>query len=83
MMRVVYNNTQFKKEMRNLTEYAVGFLEGAKRGKVELLKEVGEKTKELLEQYLDSSARVNPSLLHHVYEWYQTGSPESRLFDLE
>jgi hypothetical protein len=83
MMRVVYNNTQFKKEMRNLTEYAVGFLEGVQRGKVELLKEVGIRTKELLEQYLDSSARVNPSLLHHVYEWYQTGSPEARLFDIQ
>lgn len=82
-MRVVYNDAQFKKEMRNLTEYAVGFLEGVQRGKVELLKEVGIRTKELLEQYLDSSARVNPSLLHHVYEWYQTGSPEARLFDIQ
>lgn len=76
------NDKQFIKEMNNLMNYSVGFLEGAQRGKVELLKEVGIKTKEILEQYLDSSARVSPDLLHHVYEWYQTGSPEARLFDI-
>ena len=76
------NDKQFVREMNNLMNYSVGFLEGAQRGKVELLKEVGIKTKEILEQYLDSSARVSPDLLHHVYEWYQTGSPEARLFDI-
>jgi len=76
------DDAKFMKEMNNLMEYSVGFLEGAKRGKVELLKEVGMKTKEILEEYIDSSARVSPDLLHHVYEWYQTGSPEARLFDI-
>ena len=83
MIKLKFDTRQFDKEINNLMEYSVGFLEGAKRGKVELLKEVGERTKELLGQYLDSSARTNPALLHHVYEWYQTGSPEARLFDLE
>lgn len=83
MIRLKFNSKQFDKEMRNLMEYSAGFLEGAKRGKVELLKEVGEKTEEILGQYLDSSARVNPEILHHVYEWYQAGSPEARLFDLD
>lgn len=83
MIRLKFNSKQFDKEMRNLMEYSAGFFEGAKRGKVELLKEVGEKTKEILGQYLDSSARVNPEILHHVYEWYQAGSPEARLFDLD
>lgn len=82
MIRAKFDTRRFTKEMNNLMEYSVGFLEGAQRGKVELLKEVGEKTKEILGQYLDANARVNPALLHHVYEWYQTGSPEARLFDL-
>jgi hypothetical protein len=77
-----FNSSQFAKEMNNLMEYSVGFLEGAKRGKFKLLEEVGEKTKEILGQYLDSNARANPDLLHHVYEWYLTGSPEGRLFDI-
>jgi hypothetical protein len=83
MIKVKFDNRQFRRDMKNLTEYAVGFLEGAKRGKLELLKEVGERTKEMLYQYIDSVARINPSELHHVYEWYQTGSPEARLFDLQ
>ena len=26
---------------------------------------------------------MNPQLLHHVYEWYRTGSPSARLFDIK
>jgi hypothetical protein len=82
MIRIKFDDRQFKKDMKNLTEYAVGFLDGVKRGKVELLKEVGQKASEILYEYIDSAARVNPSSLNHVYEWYQTGSPEARLFDI-
>jgi hypothetical protein len=35
-----------------------------------------------LGQYIDSEARANSRSLHHVYEWYKTGSPSSRLFTL-
>jgi hypothetical protein len=83
MITVKFDQKQFQKDMNNLTEYAVGFFEGVQRGKVELLKEVGERAREILYEYIDSVARVNPSSLHHVYEWYQTGSPEARLFDLQ
>lgn len=83
MISVKFDTKQFSKDMNNLTEYAVGFFEGVHRGKVELLKDVGERTKEILYQYIDSVARVDPSSLHHVYEWYRTGSPEARLFDLQ
>jgi hypothetical protein len=83
MITVEFDQKQFQKDMNNLTEYAVGFFEGVQRGKVELLKEIGERAREILYEYIDSVARVNPSSLHHVYEWYQTGSPEARLFDLQ
>jgi hypothetical protein len=82
MIRIKFDSAKFQKEMSNLTDYAVGFLEGTQRGKVELLKEVGEKTKQILGEYIDANARINPESLHHVYEWYRTGSPEARLFDL-
>jgi hypothetical protein len=36
----------------------------------------------LLKGYIDSNARVNPSILHHVYEWNKTGSPSGRLYDI-
>ena len=83
MIKIKFDDKKFKKDMNGLTEYAIGFLEGVQRGKVQLLKEVGDRAREILYEYIDSSARVNPSSLQHVYEWYQTGSPEARLFDLQ
>jgi len=46
------------------------------------LRNLGIQTVELLKEYIDSNARVNPEALHHVYEWYQTGVSNSRLFDI-
>jgi hypothetical protein len=39
-------------------------------------------TKEILEQYIDSNARVNPEALHHIYEWSKVGSPDARLYNI-
>ena len=36
----------------------------------------------ILKEYMDSTARVNPAELQHVYEWYRVGSPDARLFDI-
>lgn len=33
-------------------------------------------------EYIDSSARVKPASLHHVYEWNKVGQDKSRLFKL-
>ena len=69
-------------EINNIVQYSVGFLEGAKKGKNLFLNNVGVLTKELLESFIDANARSNPQMLHHVYEWYRTGSPDARLFDI-
>ena len=37
----------------------------------------------VLKQYVDASARSNPKALHHIYEWYKTGSSNSRLYDFD
>jgi hypothetical protein len=68
--------------MKNIIDYSVGFLEGVQVGKVKFLNNVGILTKKLLEEYIDSNARVNPKALHHVYEWYKVGSPDARLYDI-
>ena len=73
---------EFKKKMNNLIEYSQGFLEGAEKGKSGLLKRLGENTKDLLESFIDSNARVNPEVLHHIYEWYQAGNDSARLFEI-
>lgn len=82
-MQVIFDDRQLMKDLRNVVEYSTGYLEGVRLGKKNFLKEVGIGVKERLESFIDSSARVNPQALHHVYEWYQTGSPEARLFDIK
>ena len=81
-MRAVFNSAQFKKEMTNIVDYSIGFLEGIQRGKTVFLKTLGLETVELMKEFIDSNARVNPDMLHHVYEWNQTGSPSARLYDI-
>jgi len=82
MISVKINNKKFKKEMDNLMGYSIGFLIGVQRGQGVFLKGFGVTVIEALKEYIDSNARVAPQLLHHVYEWNQTGSPEARLFDI-
>lgn len=82
MINAKFNSDEFLKEMNQIVEYSSGFLEGAQRGKVELMENIGAAVVEAIKQFIDSNARVNPQMLHHVYEWYRSGSPEARLFDI-
>lgn len=77
-----FDDTLFFKEMQNIVDYSIGFLDGAKQGKQKMLENLGASAIEALRQYVDASARVDPAMLHHVYEWNQVGSPNGRLFDL-
>lgn len=72
----------FNKDMRNILAYSNGFIDGAEKAKPALLQLLGSRVSELLKNFIDSNARVNPEVLHHVYEWYQVGSPNARLFDI-
>ena len=81
-MKVIMNNAAFKKDMKNIMNYSIGFLDGVQLGKTKFLNNVGSMTKEILEQYIDSNARVNPKALHHMYEWYKVGSPDARLYNI-
>ena len=82
-MIVNMDSRSFEKQMENIVNYSMGFLDGVKKGKKVFLDNLGRGTIEALALYVDSSARGNPSALHHMYEWYQTGSPSARLFDLD
>jgi hypothetical protein len=81
-LKTVFNSKAFKKDMNNIMNYSIGFLEGAQRGKNALLHVIGVETIEILKEFIDSSARVNPEVLHHVYEWSLVGSPSARLYDI-
>jgi hypothetical protein len=82
MIAMKFDNKAFKKEMKNIIDYSTGFTEGIEKGKTEFLKSLGFELSEIASQFIDSSARVSPDTLHHVYEWYKNGSPEARLFDI-
>lgn len=82
-MKILIDDKQFIKEMNNLVEYSLGFLEGAKSGKKVFLDNLGKSTIEGMKEFIDSMARLDPQSLHHIYEWYQTGSPNARLFDID
>lgn len=81
-LSVKYDDAKFLSDMQNLLGYAEGFLDGVQAGKAKFLENFGASTIEVLKEFIDSNARSNPEALHHVYEWYQTGSPDARLFDL-
>jgi hypothetical protein len=77
-----FNSNEFIKEIGNVLNYSIGFTEGAKLGKTNLLHSIGKKTVESLKLFIDSNARANPAMLHHIYEWHRTGSPSARLFEI-
>jgi hypothetical protein len=82
-MRVSLNAKDFEKSILNIANYSIGFLDGAQKGKSVFLKNLGKSTILVLKQYVDAEARSNPKALHHIYEWYKTGSPNARLFDFD
>jgi hypothetical protein len=82
-MRVTMNANALEKQLTNIVKYSTGFLEGAKSGKKAFLNNLGDSVIEVLNSYIDAMARSDRDALHHVYEWYQTGSPAARLFDLQ
>jgi len=82
-MKSNYDTKQFMKDMDNIINYSIGFLDGVKLGKREMLSNIGRGTVESMKQFIDSMARVDNDMLHHVYEWNQVGSPSARLFDIQ
>ena len=81
-MRVYLDSKEFEKSINNVVQYSMGFIDGVKAGKTKFLANLGVGVIEALNQYIDSMARSSPEAMHHVYEWYQTGSPNARLFNL-
>jgi hypothetical protein len=82
-VRVTTTTKSFEKQMSNIINYSMGFIDGVQKGKTEFLKALGQATITSMGQYVDAQARSNPAALHHIYEWNRTGSPTARLFDLD
>jgi hypothetical protein len=83
MIALRFDTKQFMKDMDNIIDYSTGFLDGVQLGKKEFLFNLGNSVTEYTSNFIDTMAKVDPQRLHHVYEWYRTGSPEARLFDIK
>jgi len=81
-MKLVIDSKKFDKDMNNVFQYSEGFFEGVQTGKTIFLKNLGAELSLVIKNYIDSNAKQDPSMLHHVYEWYQIGQPGARLFDI-
>jgi hypothetical protein len=82
-INIEFDTKGFISSLSNLTEYSIGFLNGVGAARPVIMDNIGKEIIEMLKDFIDTNARVDPDTLHHVYEWYQTGSPEARLFDID
>ena len=48
-----FNTSQFKKEMNNIVDYSIGFLQGIEKGKTVFLKTLGMQTVEVMKEFID------------------------------
>lgn len=83
MIKMSVDSRAFAREMKNVMEYSIGYLEGIQRGKNKFFTTLGLETIEMLKTYIDANARVNPQILQHMYEWNKSGDPGSRLYDID
>lgn len=83
MFSVQFDSKQFMRDINNAIEYSVGFMDGVEIGRNVFLKNFGNRIIEIMNNYIDTNARVSPEVLQHMYEWEKSGSPDARLFDLK
>lgn len=83
MIPISFDTRNFKNEMDNILDYSIGFLDGVRAGKKKFLENLGVRVVEVLRDFIDSNARINPEMLQHMYEWDRTGSPSARLYDID
>jgi hypothetical protein len=80
-MTIILDTSELERVLKNTAQYCEGFIAGGEAGLPLLLAEIGEAVKEAMGLWMDAMASGNHAALHHVYEWYQTGSAGARLFE--
>lgn len=82
MISATIDFASFEKDFANILGYSEGFLKGVHAAKPAMLKNLGKTIREIAYTFIDSHAKASPATLHHMYEWYRTGSPNARLYDI-
>jgi hypothetical protein len=83
MITIRFDDLKMFKDISNIANYGIGFIDGVKQSKPVLLTNLGIEVTAMVEGYIDSMARVDPTFLQHVYEWYQSGNADARLFSID
>ena len=83
MFQLKIDSKQVNRLLENTVSYSYGFLEGTEVNQIVFNEKLGLFIEDTLKKYIDSKARLNPEMLHHVYEWGNVGSSKSRLFDFK
>ena len=83
MFSVKVDGKEAKKVLHNLVEYTDGFITETQAQQSTITQRMTDLSIDHFYSYLDQLARVNPGMLHHVYEWGRVGDPESRLYELK
>lgn len=78
-----FDMKDFNKQMNAAIQYSDGFLKGVDQYETYFNAQLAEIIKQAFYKFVDSTARLEPDRLHHVYEWGQTGVDSARLFRIE
>jgi len=77
------NAKKAMKILNNVVQYSDGFIKETKAQEARVTARLANLSIDGFYDYMDQLARVNPGMLHHVYEWGRVGDPGSRLFELK
>ena len=83
MITIKFDDKDLSKKLSNLEKYSKGFFNGIQTNRFNFNSQLALLTKEALEKYIDTKARMDPSSLHHIYEWDMVGNPSGRLFIID
>ena len=65
-MIVSLKTKTLEKQLNNIADYSIGFIDGVNDGKHLFLSTLGKATIDVLAKYIDMEARANSQALHHV-----------------
>lgn len=83
MIATRFNANGMIKDISNIIDYSIGFLDGVKSGRKIFLDSLALEITERVNEYIDAMASVQPSILQHVYEWNLSGNKSGRLFEIK
>lgn len=83
MYSIKFDGKEAKRMLEGVVAYSDGFIKETKAQEKTIASRLATTSIEAFYDYLDTLARTNPGMLHHVYEWGSVGDPGARLFELK